>query len=78
MPNSEADTQITRPLFSRKPRAQEELIRDTALLFQVGQLTGAAAIVANWLATRQDEDCQEMGKKLAEVLGWFYEEKGRK
>lgn len=75
---TEADTQITRPLFSRKPRAQEELIRDTALLFQVGQLTGAAAIVANWLATRQDEDCQEMGKKLAEVLSWFYEEKGRK
>ena len=62
-----------------KPRTQDDLYRDPALLFNASHMAGVASTVAHWMMTRQDEDTQEMGKKLAESVGWFYaEEKGRK
>jgi hypothetical protein len=55
-----------------RPRPIEELLQDSAYLYQVGKLTGAASMVGYWLSLRDDEELKKMGAYLNEIVGWFY------
>lgn len=59
-------------LLGGKPRPLEELQRDPALLYHIGQLQGAAVMVAHWLMRQPDDDSQAMGVRLNEVVNWFF------
>jgi hypothetical protein len=55
-----------------KPRPMEELLRDSAFLFRVGQLTGATAMAAYLLQMKDDSEIKEIGERLGEMVAWYY------
>jgi hypothetical protein len=61
-------------MFARRSRSLDTLLRDPNFPYHVGRLMGAAEMTGHWLATREDADSQEMGKRLAGIVGWFFEE----
>jgi hypothetical protein len=60
-------------LLRRKSRSLEELLNDPHFPYHVGRLMGASEMAAYWMAIQEDEQTQEMGKRLAAIVSWFYE-----
>lgn len=54
----------------------EDLLRDTAFPYHIGQLVGAVEVAAHWMSLADDPHTKEMGRKLEEVVGWFFEAPG--
>lgn len=50
----------------------EELLRDSAFPFRVGQLTGAAAMAAHLLQMKDDPEIKAIGERLGEMVSWYY------
>jgi len=59
-------------VFSRRPRPIDEMMRDPNFPYVVGRLMGAAEMSAHWMSAQEDPQTQEMGRKLADVVGWFF------
>jgi hypothetical protein len=55
----------------RKQRDLEDLQQDPHFPFYVGRLMGASEMISHWLQIQQDPECQEMGKRLNKIVGWF-------
>jgi hypothetical protein len=62
------------PLFRRKQRPMEDLLRDNALLFQIGRVVGAAQLAAVTMSQSGDENLKMQGAKLDEMVQWFFED----
>jgi hypothetical protein len=79
MADEEQPTQVMAPERERrgwsfgKPRQPEEVDADPGRLLAIGQLTVAGAFVADWLLSREDEESQAMGRRLARVVDWYFE-----
>jgi hypothetical protein len=78
MGSAEEQTMVMSPRskegWFRKPRPMEDLLRDSALPYQIGRLIGAAEMAAHQLQLRGDDETKQIGAKLAEMTGWFFDE----
>jgi hypothetical protein len=61
-------------LFRRRSRDLNELLRDPHFPYHVGRLMGAAEMAAHWMITQEDPQTKQMGRRLADIVSWFFEE----
>jgi hypothetical protein len=62
----------------RRAKPIEDVMKDPRGLFHVGQLIGAADMVAHFCVMAEDEKTQRMGDRLAEAVDWFFTREGDK
>ena len=65
----------------RRPRALQEMTADPQFVLMIGRLVGAAEMTSWWLTLRDDDESKEVGRRLGDVVDWFFEgdrpERGR-
>lgn len=61
-------------LFTRSPRDINKLLEDPQFPFQVGRLMGAAEMTSHWMMIQADEQQREVGRRLAQVVDWFFDD----
>ena len=57
----------------RRPRSLQEMTEDPQFVLMIGRLVGASEMTSWWLALREDMESQEVGRRLGEVVDWFFE-----
>lgn len=60
----------------RKARDVKEITADPAFHFQIGSMIGAMQMAGYVLVLHEDEKVQEVGRRLYEASGWFFEPGG--
>lgn len=57
----------------RRPRSLQEMREDPQFVLMIGRLVGAGEMTAWWLALRDETESKEMGRRLGEVVDWFFD-----
>ena len=57
----------------RRPRLLPEMTTDPQFVLMIGRLVGAAEMTSWWLTLRDDAESKEVGRRLGEVVDWFFE-----
>ena len=57
----------------RRPRSLQEMTADPQFVLMIGRLVGAAEMTSWWLTLRDDAESKEVGRRLGEVIDWFFQ-----
>jgi hypothetical protein len=49
------------------------MTEDPQFVLMIGRLVGASEMTSWWLTLRDDTESKEVGKRLGEVVDWFFE-----
>jgi hypothetical protein len=60
-------------MIARKARSLSDLTADPGFHYHVGQLIGAMQMASHVLTMHDDAEVQEVGRRLYEASGWFFE-----
>jgi hypothetical protein len=57
----------------RRARSLQEMTEDPQFVLMIGRLVGASEMTSWWLTLRDDAESKEVGRRLGEVVDWFFE-----
>jgi hypothetical protein len=49
------------------------MTEDPQFVLMIGRLVGAAEMTSWWMTLRDDTELKEVGRRLGEVVDWFFE-----